>query len=68
MNCLFCSYANGLFAYVAEIAARTEQYWCPIKHARRVRGSHHRYDGFTPYGDGRAYRAELARLRAAIKR
>jgi hypothetical protein len=37
VNCAYCSYANGLFAYVREIAARTEQYWCPIKHARRIR-------------------------------
>lgn len=34
INCTFCSYANGLIAFVREVAARTEQYWCPIKHAR----------------------------------
>ena len=28
-NCLFCSYANGLIAYVREVAARTEQYLVP---------------------------------------
>jgi hypothetical protein len=33
-NCRFCSYANGVVSYVREVAARTEQYWCPIKHAR----------------------------------
>jgi hypothetical protein len=38
LNCAYCSYANGLIAYVREIAGRTEQYWCPIKHARRVIG------------------------------
>jgi hypothetical protein len=27
----YCSYANGLLAYVREVAARTEEYWCPIK-------------------------------------
>lgn len=31
-NCFYCSYGNGLMAYGREIAARTEQYWCPIKH------------------------------------
>lgn len=32
-NCLYCSYVNWLFAYAVDIWARTEQYWCPIKHA-----------------------------------
>ena len=36
VNCMYCSYFNGLIAYVHEIAARTEQHWCPIKHARRA--------------------------------
>jgi hypothetical protein len=67
-NCLYCSYANGLVAYVREVAARTEQYWCPIRHARRVRGIHDRYEAFAPYGDARAYRGRLAALRAAIRR
>ncbi|HCX67517.1 MAG TPA: hypothetical protein DHK64_08250, partial [Rhodobiaceae bacterium] len=31
LNCAYCSYANGLIAYVREIAGRTEAYWCPIK-------------------------------------
>ncbi|HEX5637452.1 MAG TPA: hypothetical protein VFY78_10230, partial [Gammaproteobacteria bacterium] len=42
-HCLYCSYANGLIAYVREITARTEQYFCPIKHAQKMLGSHHRY-------------------------
>jgi hypothetical protein len=25
VNCEYCAHANGIFAYVAEIAARTEQ-------------------------------------------
>jgi len=33
-HCLYCSYALGLLAYAVEITARTEQYFCPIKHAR----------------------------------
>ena len=68
VNCLYCSYANGVIAYVREIAARTEQYWCPIRHARRVRGSHERYDLFVPYGDAPAYRTRQAGLRQLIKR
>jgi hypothetical protein len=68
VNCLFCSYANGLIAYVREIAARTEAYWCPIRHARHVRGTHHRYAAFAAYGDPRGYRQQLAALRATAKR
>lgn len=32
INCSYCGYANGLIAYVQEIAGRTEKYWCAIKH------------------------------------
>ena len=63
LNCLYCGYANGLLAYVREIAGRTEQYWCPIKHARRVRTPHSRYRHFVDYGDAEGYRTELPRLR-----
>lgn len=63
INCEYCAYANGLIAYVREIASRTEQYWCPIKHARRVIGLHARYGSFVDYGDGDAYRHDLDRLR-----
>ncbi len=68
LNCLYCSYANGVVGYVREIAARTEQYWCPIKHARRVRHPHGRHAGFAPYGDPRAYEQLQPSLRAALKR
>jgi len=68
LNCLFCSYANGLLAYVREVAARTEQYWCPIRHARRVRGTHDRYSSFVPYGNPQAYRRRLPHLRAALEK
>lgn len=62
-NCLYCSYGNGVLAYAREIAARTEQYWCPIKHARRVRDAHERYPAFFEHGDAEAYRQGLERLR-----
>ena len=68
INCGYCSYGNGLIAYVQEIVARTEQYWCPIKHARRLQGSHARYPGFVDYGDAEAYRKELTELRRLLKR
>ena len=51
VNCAYCSYANGLISYVREIAGRTEQYWCPIKHARRMHDAHGRYHEFFEYGD-----------------
>ncbi|MES2160950.1 MAG: hypothetical protein V4476_07340 [Pseudomonadota bacterium] len=66
LNCLYCSYANGLVAYVREVVARTEQYWCPIKHARRTLQPHERYHGFVDYGNAAAYRAELQALRAEL--
>ncbi|NTV93900.1 MAG: hypothetical protein HGA75_00585 [Thiobacillus sp.] len=63
MNCLYCSYGNGLMSYGREIIARTELYWCPIKHARRLSDAHARYPDFFDYGDVERYRAELGRLR-----
>jgi len=62
-NCFYCSYGNGVAAYTREVAARTEQYWCPIKHARRIKGAHERYPQFFDHGDGEALRQGLNRLR-----
>ncbi len=62
-NCFYCSYGNGVAAYTREVSARTEQYWCPIKHARRVKAAHDRYPQFFDYGDAEAYRQGLNRLR-----
>jgi hypothetical protein len=63
MNCVYCGYFNGLIAYVQEIAARTEQYWCPIKHARRLGTIHKRYHKFMDYGDHQEYRNSLEKVR-----
>ena len=68
LHCLYCSYANGVIAYVREVAARTEQYWCPIRHARPVSGGHRRYGHFARYGAGREYRDRLPLFRSALKR
>ena len=62
-NCFYCSYGNGVAAYTREVSARTEQYWCPIKHARRVKAAPDRYPQFFDYGDAEAYRQGLNRLR-----
>ena len=65
-NCDYCSYATGLLAYVREVTARTEQYWCPIKHAQRIRAPHSRYKHFVDYGDAEGYKRELPVLREAV--
>lgn len=62
-NCFYCSYGNGVAAYTREVAARTEQYWCPIKHARRIKAAHDRYPKFFDYGDAEAFQQGLNRLR-----
>ncbi|HVZ21301.1 MAG TPA: hypothetical protein VG871_09585, partial [Vicinamibacterales bacterium] len=63
VNCAFCSYANGLIAYVRDVAAQTEEYWCPIKHARAIPDPHDEYHLFFDYGDAGRYRRELTSLR-----
>ena len=67
INCLYCSYGNGVLAYAVEIAGRTEQHWCPIKHARRVKNAHDRYANFLAYGDAHAYREEIEKIRNDFK-
>ena len=67
LNCMYCSYANGLLAYVVEIAGRTEQHWCPIKHAHRIQHAHDRYSHFLPYGDAAAYRHKIEKVREDFK-
>jgi len=67
VNCGYCGYANGVLAYVREIAGRTEQYWCPIRHAKRVRAPHPHYREFIDYGDAAGYQQRLPLLRAKLK-
>ncbi|SDL46971.1 hypothetical protein SAMN05660337_3014 [Maridesulfovibrio ferrireducens] len=62
-NCFYCSYFNGLIGFVREVGARTEQYWCPIRHARPVKSVHSRYRHFFQYGDAEGYRKGLAEVR-----
>jgi hypothetical protein len=62
-NCMYCSYFNGLMSYLREIAGRTEQYWCPIRHARLPKSTHSRYDRFVDYGDADGYHRELGKIR-----
>jgi hypothetical protein len=67
LNCMYCGYANGVIAYAREIASRTEQYWCPIKHALRVRDPHQRYQYFLEYGDAEGYRSRLTEYRKQLQ-
>ena len=60
---MFCSYFNGVIAYVHEVAARTEQYWCPVKHARKLNSIHARYHKFLAYGDAEGYKKRLDDIR-----
>jgi len=62
-HCLYCSYATGLINYGREIAARTEEYWCPIKHAHKITDPHNRYIDFFDYGDGESYQSKFKELR-----
>ncbi|NQU60167.1 MAG: hypothetical protein HQ512_03475 [Rhodospirillales bacterium] len=59
LNCAYCGYANGLLAYAREVAGRTEEHWCPIKHAHRTTGQHRRYYDFADYGDADGYRQRM---------
>jgi hypothetical protein len=66
LHCEYCAYATGLIAYVMEIIARTEQYFCPIKHARKVLGTHKHYAQFLAYGDATDYQRHLEDIRHAM--
>lgn len=65
-HCTYCAYGNGMVAYVSEIIGRTEQYFCPIKHARKILGTHSRYARFLDYGDAKDYEKKLEQYRQAL--
>jgi hypothetical protein len=65
-HCTYCAYGNGLLAYVTEIVGRTEEYFCPIKHARTVLGAHSRYARFLAYGEAADYAAKLESFRMGL--
>ncbi|MDD3596608.1 MAG: hypothetical protein PHE23_09295, partial [Sulfuricurvum sp.] len=55
-----------LMGYISEIAARTEQYWCPIRHAKRMKSIHSRYQNFFEYGDSKNFRQGNRELRKEL--
>lgn len=65
-NCAYCSYFNQAIAFIREVASRTEVYWCPIKHARRVLGPHPHYAGFADFGDAQAYRERVTEMKDGV--
>jgi len=67
INCGYCSYFNGAIAYIQEVAARTEQYWCPIKYAKKVSTLHSRYQHFIDYGDAESFRQHKENVRRNFK-
>ena len=67
-HCTYCAYGAGLIAYMCEIVSRTEQYFCPIKHARKILGTHARYASFLDYGEAADYEAKLEEYRIALSK
>ena len=65
-HCTYCAYGSGMISYVSEIIARTEQYFCPIKHARKILGTHKRYAQFLEYGIADNYQTKLEAYRRAL--
>lgn len=66
LNCVFCGYADGLLAYTRQILSRTEMYWCPIKHARKVLDPHRRYAKFSDFAEGEEFEAHIAAMRKQV--
>jgi len=67
LNCAYCGYADGLLAYARQIVSRTETYWCPIKHARKMLDPHRRYARFADFGDAEEYEAYANALREEVR-
>lgn len=65
-HCLYCSYGVGVLGYAQEIIARTEQYFCPIKHAHKLRTAHTRYADFIEYGEADDFHVKLEALRTRL--
>lgn len=60
LNCAYCSYVNGFFAYASEIGHRTEYYWCGIKHKNQPTNPAFSYQSkFAAYGSKKEYEEVL---------
>ncbi len=49
--------------YASAISGRTELYFCPIKHAKKIVYQHDHYNDFLAYGDEDEYQKRLEELR-----
>lgn len=67
LNCIYCSYFNGLMHYTSEISAKTELYFCPIKHAKKIAYKHRYYHDFLTYGDEQDFQQKFQDLRKKIQ-
>jgi hypothetical protein len=67
LGCVYCSYFNGLMAFASEVASRTELYFCPIKHNKKISYRHKYYKYFFEYGDEKEYKENLNKLREKLK-
>lgn len=67
-HCSYCAYGAGMIAYISEIVARTEQYFCQIKHARKILGTHVRYAHFLDFGAADNYESKLEEFRLALNK
>lgn len=68
LNCYCCGYGNGVLAYAQEVAARTEQYWCPIEHAIRTKAPHRGSHRFLDYGDADGFQTRLEEFREQARK
>ncbi len=66
--CLYCGYVNGVMQYASEIGVRTEEFWCPIKHKKKIGYKHSRYKNYLEYGDSTAYHAKRKSIRLQMKK
>ena len=67
-HCTYCAYGSGMIAYISEIVGRTEQYFCPIKHARKILGTHARYALFLDFDVAENYRDKLEEHRVSLNK
>jgi len=67
LGCVYCSYFNGIIAFASEVASRTEIYFCPIRHKKKISYRHKYYQYFVEYGDDKAYKENLEKLREKIR-
>jgi len=65
--CVYCGYFNGVMQYVSEIAARTEEFWCPIKYSKKVGFKHRRYANYLEHEDTTEYHAKRKKIRLTMR-